>query len=438
MEQGGTALDRARDELDHGHLEQLWRFDDTTLLHQAAVAQQLINRLHGIHLGLVAEAESREMCERDGWSVANVLVEHQPQALRTAKATVLLATELAEHDQVGAALRAGDVSVNQAKAVVQGLKELPGDLPEHQVAEVEAALVEHAKTFDPAALRRIANRMIEVIRPDTVDEKLAAALEREAAQAERDRYLSWSYTGRGSVELRGRLPLVDGEALIEIISAHVEAVKIALDKLDPDTAPPSLAQRRADALVTIISRHQQAQLAPDHGGDRPRVNITLRLDDLIRGVRGATLTGTCEMVSPGEARRLACDADLIPAVLGAESAVLDLGRQKRLFCGDLRRALVLRDGGCVFPFCDRPPRDCEAHHIVPWWSGGPTSLANGVLFCPHHHRTVEPDPHAPPGTRWQIRLDHRRLPELIPPTRFDPTRRARRHQRFAERDLLSG
>ena len=135
MEQGGTALDRARDELDHGHLEQLWRFDDTTLLHQAAVAQQLINRLHGIHLGLVAEAESREMCERDGWSVANVLVEHQPQALRTAKATVLLATELAEHDQVGAALRAGDVSVNQAKAVVQGLKELPGDLPEHQVAE---------------------------------------------------------------------------------------------------------------------------------------------------------------------------------------------------------------------------------------------------------------------------------------------------------------
>jgi len=94
--------------------------------------------------------------------------------------------------------------------------------------------------------------------------------------------------------------------------------------------------------------------------------------------------------------------------------------------------------GVCSAFCDRPPRDCAAHHIIPWWSGGPTSLTNGVLLCPHHHRTVEPDPHAPPGTRWQIRLDHHRLPELIPPSRLDPTRRPRQHHRFAERDLLSG
>ena len=349
MEQGGTALDRARAELDHETVHRLWRLDDATLLRQAAVAQQLINRLHGIHLALVAEAESRETCAGDGWSVANRLVEQQPQALRTAKATVLLATELAQHDQVRAALRTGDMSVNQAKAVVAGLKELPDDLPAEHAAEVEAALVEHAKEFDPTALRRIANRMIEVICPDTVDDKLATALDREAAQAERDRYLSWAYTGRGSVELRGRLPLVDGEALIAVISAHVEAAKVALDKVDPDTALPSLAQRRADALVTIIGRHQQAQLAPDHGGDRPRLTITLRLSDLIGGVRGATLTGTGETISPGEARRPACDADLIPVVLGGDSAILDLGRQKRLFSGDLRRWSCVTAGVCSRP-----------------------------------------------------------------------------------------
>lgn len=137
------------------------------------------DRLHGIHLGLIAEAESREMCARDGWSVANTLVDEQPETLRTAKATVLLATELTDHDQVTA-----------------------------------------------------------------------------------------------------------------------------------------------------------AQLAPDQGGVRLRVTITLRFDDLVRGLRGAALTGTCETVSPGEARRLACDADVIPAALGSESAVLDLCRQKRLFCGD--------------------------------------------------------------------------------------------------------
>lgn len=277
-----------------------------------------------------------------------------------------------------------------------------------------------------------------MICPDAVDDHLGRALEREAAQARRDRYLSWTYTGHGSVDLRGRLPIVEGEALIAVISAHADAARSALDRLDPNTVTDSLAQRRADALVTVISRHQQGQLAPDHGGDRPRVVITLRYTDLVRGLRGATLTGTCETVSPSEAGRLACDADLIPVVLGTESAILDAGRQKRLFCGELRRAIIHRDGGCVFPACDRPPRDCEAHHIVPWWSGGSTSLQNGVLLCPHHHRTVEPDPHAPPGSRWQIRLDSRRLPELIPPSRVDPSRRPRKHHRFAERHLLSG
>jgi len=191
MEQGGTALDRARAELDHETVHRLWRLDDATLLRQAAVAQQLINRLHGIHLALVAEAESRETCTGDGWSVANRLVEQHPQALRTAKATVLLATDLAQHEQVGAALRAGAMSVNQAKGFITGLKELPDDLPTEQAGEVEAALVEHAKTFDPAALRRISNRMIEVICPDNLDDRLRTALDREAAQAERDRYLSW-------------------------------------------------------------------------------------------------------------------------------------------------------------------------------------------------------------------------------------------------------
>ncbi len=155
------------------------------------------------------------------------------------------------------------------------------------------------------------------------------------------------------MDLRGRLPLVDGEALIAVISAHADAARSAIDRLDLHTVPDSLAQRRADALVTIINRHQQGQLAPDHGGDRPRITITMRLDDLRQGLRGATLTGTCQTVSPGEARRLACDADLIPAVLGSESAILDVGRQKRLFCGELRRALVERDPGCVFPSCDR-------------------------------------------------------------------------------------
>ena len=180
MEHSDTALDRAWMTLDHG-LDGLWRLDDATLLRQAAVAQQMINRLHGIHLALVAEAESRETCTHDGWSVANTLVDQQPQALRTAKATVLLAADLAGHDQVGAALRAGEMSIDQAKAVVQGLKDLPREFSTEQAADMEAALVQHARTFDSAALRRIANRLVEVICPDAVDDRLGTALERAGA-----------------------------------------------------------------------------------------------------------------------------------------------------------------------------------------------------------------------------------------------------------------
>ena len=64
------------------------------------------------------------------------------------------------------------------------------------------------------------------------------------------------------------------------------------------------------------------------------------------------------------------------------------GRQRRLVTGPLRRALVLRDRGCAFPGCDRPPRWCDAHHIHHWADGGSTSLTNAVLLCGHHHRHV--------------------------------------------------
>jgi len=92
-------------------------------------------------------------------------------------------------------------------------------------------------------------------------------------------------------------------------------------------------------------------------------------------------------ISPGEVRRLACCAGIIPAVLGGISAVLDLGRESRLFSKAQRVALGLRDKGCRAEGCDRPPSWCEAHHLTkPWADGGKTDLADGILLCGHHHR----------------------------------------------------
>ena len=69
--------------------------------------------------------------------------------------------------------------------------------------------------------------------------------------------------------------------------------------------------------------------------------------------------------------------------------VLDVGRAQRRFTLRQRRALVIRDGGCVFPGCDRKPKWCDAHHLQPWEDDGPTDLANG---CPALPPAPQPRP----------------------------------------------
>ncbi|WP_145228044.1 HNH endonuclease [Rudaeicoccus suwonensis] len=97
------------------------------------------------------------------------------------------------------------------------------------------------------------------------------------------------------------------------------------------------------------------------------------------------------MIDPTTARQLACDADLIPVVLGSRSEPLNVGRHKRLVTAGLRTAVIIRDRHCTFPGCDRPPQWCHAHHIHPWWAGGHTTLTNTALLCPRHHTIVHRD-----------------------------------------------
>jgi hypothetical protein len=119
-------------------------------------------------------------------------------------------------------------------------------------------------------------------------------------------------------------------------------------------------------------------------------------------------------------RRLACCAKIIPAVLGERSIPIDLGRARRLFTGAARRALVLRDRGCAFPGCDRPPKWCEGHHVISWLDGGPTDLANGVLVCGHHHRVIH-------HGEWTVRIATDGHPEFLPPFWLDPLQTPRRN-----------
>ncbi len=122
--------------------------------------------------------------------------------------------------------------------------------------------------------------------------------------------------------------------------------------------------------------------------DKAKVVVLMDLDALVGDVRGTGTTLTGDVLSPGVVRRLACDAEIIPMVLGADSEPLDVGRGRRLFTRGQRLALIARDRGCTYPGCTVPPTWCDAHHVVPWHRGGLTCLDNGALLCQRHHTVV--------------------------------------------------
>ncbi|NYJ74340.1 HNH endonuclease signature motif containing protein [Allobranchiibius huperziae] len=182
-----------------------------------------------------------------------------------------------------------------------------------------------------------------------------------------------------------------------------------------DTRTP--AKRRADALVRLV---ETAAGVLDGTAGRPvgefggtaKILVTLDYNTLYEGLQEAGWIGQHdpnnrqspptylpgighttdgEYLDAGTLRRLACDADLIPTVLGTDSEPLDVGRAKRLFTGGLRTAIIHRDRHCTFPGCDRPPDWCDAHHVTPWWAGGETTLTNAALLCARHHTIVHRD-----------------------------------------------
>ncbi len=161
-------------------------------------------------------------------------------------------------------------------------------------------------------------------------------------------------------------------------------------RIPPSTHPASrprpvtTARRFNPTALTRIGERLLAHLDPDGNAaadtrrTHPHLVLTMGLNDLIDGLGTALLnTGGC--LTASEARRLACDAYLIPMVLGSDSMPLDVGRQQRLAIAALREALTPRDRGCAFPSCDRPPRYCHAHHIVPGLDGGETKLPTRPL-----------------------------------------------------------
>ncbi|MHA6513520.1 HNH endonuclease signature motif containing protein [Tessaracoccus sp. Z1128] len=406
-----------------------------------------VARLGGL-VEVVAEAEAQlaglrlHLLHEARVSAAEAVVEEVRQSVRStpaqAAAALRLASDLGERfGLIGAALNDGVVSLAQAEAIVGGLRKLPEHLTRAQLIECQELILAHVDTLGPAELRVLAARLVEVVGPDQSDADDAKRLAREEAAARRDRFLRLAPDFHGSMRITGQVPVADAA----LLSAQLDALMPPSTAYEHTGEAPGRDTRRADALVLLVQHAAGSGGLPRHGVDRPQVHITLDLETLTTGLGTVALldtggAGGAEGLSAAEARRLACDAGLIPIVLGTASRPLDVGRTHRLFTPAIRAALLQRDQGCVFPGCTAAPAACEAHHIRPWWAGGSSCLANGVLLCPYHHRLVEPDPQQSTESQWQVHLDPATgMPWFTPPRHIDPARRPRQHQRHRLQQL---
>ncbi len=408
-----------------------WQFTDKALLRELATAQAERARAEGRWLALLAEAERREATFRVlGLPTASWLTERNTHWARSAREEVRFATDLADQPEVAGALASGKLSVEQARVVVTGLRRLPEELDQARRDVVATHLVGLGAEFGPYGLSRLVNRAVEVVAPEVAEEADRKAVEQAEARHDRGRYLTWRKDADGALRFTGRLGKVSGEQLLAVLRALATGRRKAAALAG---VAVTRAQAAADALATLVEHYSSCGEAPAYGADRPRVLVTVDYD-VLRGALGtATLLSSGEPLSAQQARRLACDASILPVVLDGAGLPLDVGREQRLFTSHLRALLVARDQGCAFPGCDRGPAECEAHHRRPWWDGGRTSLANGVLLCSFHHHLVEPVPGAPPGAGWLIRLDRRGRPEFgAPEGRGAPPghRRWRQHHRY--------
>lgn len=406
----------------------------------------------------VARANASE--HATGTPLSDFLATSEGRTPREGLGETYRASRIAGNPAVRDAALSGQVSPRHAQAIGDQLAHMPTDRMDAAQADAAAqAFLGQAPATTPGRLRRHADSILEQVAPDLApapdDTAARAALRRRRAVANR-RFAWWNDT-EGSIHFSGQVPEIQGMRLIPVLDAFVEAgrrdehdqaARLRTQRTsgaitsrqymeahhEPDSrGARTTGQRMADALMAMIDALAELGRIPAAGGETPRIIVTLDHQALAQAAaalqngearRAAALLASAGAINgetgltAGQLRQLLCDAEILPMVLGGQSEILDVGRAARLVTPVLRKTLAARDGGCVFPGCTAPSAACQAHHVIPWWAGGSTSLDNLVLVCRHHHSLVEPDP-AAARDQWRIVFDPAtRRPRAIPPERM--------------------
>jgi hypothetical protein len=372
---------------------------------------------------LAAETAAKDAA---GW-----LAQHTRARYADARADLRLAVALdRDRPLLAAAMRDGNATVAQAHVIDRALSALPAHVDAGTVDRAEAHLVERAAEFGPKELGRIGRRILDVVAPEVAEAAEAVRLADLEAHAEQQTRLTMRRLGDGSTRLSARLPDAAATRLATYLESFANPRRSAVGgdhagrPCSDDTATAydpvtrlAYPRRMGEAFVAFLETADASRL-PIHGGNATTVVVTIPFEALRAELASAGLVGaglvpgddlTGDRITAVQARRLACTAQIIPAVLGGRSVPLDLGRARRLFSPAQRLAMGVRDMTCRAEGCDVPATWCEAHHLRPWEHGGRTDLDDGVLLCGHHHHRVhDPAYQADRHTSGDFRFHRRR------------------------------
>ena len=361
-------------------------------------------RLQALELKLVAAAEAAKVPADTGaastgaWHATVTNTEPAESARQASLATALDQESLAG---TSSALGSGAVSAAHAAVIAAAVQRLPGELSPEQVATVEADLLAKARRMNPQQLRKAARRALATVEADRakVDAEEERQLRDEEEAARAKTRLSLHDNGDGTLTGHFTVPTLAGAILRKVIDqlasprrGRLGATKAQVGVVgNPDRDDFDWPRRRGEAFCSLIERLPTDHL---HSKVAATVIVTTQLHALRDELATAAGLDTGDVISAAETRRLACNAGLVPAILGGASQPLDLGRTQRFFTETQRLAGATRHSTCAADGCDTPYAWTEAHHRQPWSHGGRTNLTDMIPLCSfHHHRIHDPDHH---------------------------------------------
>ena len=407
VDRGVAVIAGALTELDEVSLIGLDQTATAASLVEIAVAEARLGELK--HRVLAHASQVRVEEATGAATTATWLARATRTTVRSSRRAVHLATALETYQRLREGYAAGRVNTEQAEAIARALDALPTDIPATVRAAAEQRLVELAAHHDACDLRVLGDRVLDVVAPAVADAHEAARLEAEERAAARKTMLTMTPDGQGSVHGRFTVPELHAGMLRKQLLALVVHDKPSLTTSPattaeqgeggrPEPVKAATAVELGAAFCELLERLDGSQVPEMSTG--ATVVVTMTLDTLAGGLAAATLD-TGDRIAAHTARRLACEAGIVPVVLGGRREVLDQGRRRRLFTRAQRIALATRDRGCTAAGCRTAAWFCHAHHDHPWATGGTTDLTNGRLLCPTHHRAAHD-----PRYKTRVLADH--------------------------------